>query len=536
MQHSGRDGRPVSGEHRTVIELLRASAAQYGEHVAFVDRGANVRLTFADWNTRADTVAAWLRSLGVGRGDVVCLVLPSSADYAIAYHGAMRIGAITSGVNPRLGASERASIFARTNPKVTIADPNVVDLASIRALISSTAVLCERSEFASIASAPSPPAERFPTINATDIACIVWTSGTTGVPKGAVFDHECFRAMADAAGGLTAAFDRKLSPLPFAHVGYMTRPWDEIANVVTTVISPTPWTAGETLQLLEEERLTLCQGVPTQYRMLLDHPKFDSTDLSSLRLVGMGAARIPPELVREARECFAAPVMVRYASTESSVCTGTWLSDDDLTIATTVGRPGNGVSLIVADDDGNPCAVGEVGTVRVRSRAMMRGYWGDQAKTDEVLTRDGWLVTGDLGRLDQRGVLELVGRRTEMYIRGGYNVYPGEVENVLGEHPDVVAVAITGVADATMGEVGVAWVVLADTLSHGARSPRNEMPLRKGDGGLCDHLRAYVKESLSDYKAPDVVIVVDALPLTSMSKVDKRALVQRWSDIGITNG
>ena len=169
-------------------------------------------------------------------------------------------------------------------------------------------------------------------------------------------------------------------------------------------------------------------------------------------------------------------------------------------------------------------------TVRVRSAAQMLGYWRDPARTAESISPEGWIVTGDLGRFDNRGVLTLVGRRTEMYIRSGYNVYPAELENFLGDHPDIGAIAVTGVPAPVVGEIGVAWVVPSASSAYAA-TPVGTI-LNKGDAGLCDSLRSVVRDGLADYKAPEHVVIVDVLPVTSMMKVDKRALVAKWVDLG----
>jgi acyl-CoA synthetase (AMP-forming)/AMP-acid ligase II len=449
--------------------LLRRVAALYPDREAFV--APDRRLTFAEWDHAADAVAVAFLEQGVRKGDVIALLLPSSAEYAICYQAAMRLGAVTSGINPRLGPRERDSIFARTEPRVVVADG-----AQVRQW--------ERGGTHGVT---------FPEVTADDPVAIVWTSGTTGVPKGAVFDHGCLRAMAAGAGILSAPGDRRLSPLPFAHVGYMTRVWDELLHVITTVVMPTPWKATDHLRLIEDERITVGQGVPTQWQLVLALPR--TVDTGSLRITSTGAARVPAELVRAMREAFGVPVVVRYTSTEACLSTGTQIDDDDEVIATTVGRPAPGVELRIAD-----------GEVLLRSRAAMRRYWKDPDRTAEVIDGDGWVHTGDLGRLDDRGNLVLLGRRTEMYIRGGYNVYPAEVEAALGEHPAVDRVAVVGVPDEVLGTIGVAAVVPA------------------GAAPSLDELRAWCRERLADYKAPDRLIVVDDLPLTAMSKVDKRAL------------
>jgi acyl-CoA synthetase (AMP-forming)/AMP-acid ligase II len=342
----------------------------------------------------------------------------------------------------------------------------------------------------------------------------VWTGGTTGMPKGAWFDHDCLRAMTLGAAPLSAPGDRRLSPLPFAHVGAMTRVWDELEHVITTIIVPSPWTAAGALQLINDERVTVCQGVPTQYRLMFDHPCFASTDVSRLRIAGIGASRVPPELVEEMRAKLGCPVVVRYASTESCVATGTRLDDTDDVICTTVGRPNGDVELKLVDEDGNTItATGPdaIGTVVMRSRSNMRGYWHDPERTAEAIDADGWLHTGDLGWIGDDGNLRLAGRSTEMYIRGGNNVYPIEVENCLGNLASVATAAIVGVpVDDRLGEIGVLFAV----------------PRANADVTLAE-VQAFVRRHLAAYKAPDCLVVVPELPLTSIGKIDKLALRQR---------
>jgi acyl-CoA synthetase (AMP-forming)/AMP-acid ligase II len=475
---------PRSQAGRTAVALLRDVAQAHPDRDAYVEPGR--RLTFAEWDRAADGLAAYLSEMGVVAGDVVALVLPSSIDYAVCYQAVMRLRAVTTGINPRLGPTEVASIIERTEPRVVV---RIDDMQPLRAAYGRDA-----------------PA-RLPDPRADDPVAIVWTSGTTGRPKGAVFDHDNLAAVAVGAGAMGERFDRRLSPLPFAHVAYMSRPWEEIEKVITTVIPPTPWTAVETLALMARERVTVGQGVPTQWRLVLDHESFEATDLSALRIAGTGAATVPPDLVREMERRLGCPVVIGYTSTEAAITTGTVPGDTPEVIATTVGRARVNVELEVVDDDGDVCATGEVGRVRCRSGAVMRGYWRDPVRTAEVLGADGWLSTGDAGFLDERGYLTLVGRKSEMYIRGGYNIYPAEVERVLSAHPSVSEVAIVSVPDRVLGEVGVAFVVAA-----------------AGASPELDELRAHVKATLADYKRPDRLVVLDALPMTAMGKVDKNAL------------
>lgn len=515
--------RQIAGEHATLVEVLRAAARVNADIEAYVEPatadGARRAVTFAEWDRAADGVAGLLAGYGVGPGTVVCLLLPSSIDYMIAYAAVVRLGAVTSGINLRLGGPEVTSILERTRPVVTVLDDGLAVPDG------PTGAVLRRSDCRG--AVDGPPPDRWPSPAPGDPVAVVWTSGTTGLPKGAVFDHDNLRAVAEGTDVLSEPGDRRLSPLPFAHVGSMTRLWDEAANGITTVITPTPWRAADAVPVMDAERITVAQGVPTQWALVLQRPELATGDLSALRIAGTGASRVPAELVAELRDALQVPVVVRYTSTEASLGTGTVPGDPDEAVATTVGRPVPGVDLMVVGDDGSPLPAGDVGRVRLRSAAVMRGYWGgplagpgasglvfDRVATDQVLAADGWLTTGDYGFLDGDGRLHLAGRANELYIRGGYNVYPAEVEAALGDHPSVAQVAVVGAPDPVLGEVGVAFLVLADGAD--------------GDPvALLAALREVARSSLADYKAPDRVVVVDGLPLTSMMKVDKRVLADR---------
>jgi acyl-CoA synthetase (AMP-forming)/AMP-acid ligase II len=255
---------------------------------------------------------------------------------------------------------------------------------------------------------------------------------------------------------------------------------------------------------------------------MLEHEALNARELGSLRVAGTGAARMPSSQIAALRSRLGVPVVVRYTSTESSLGTGTTLTSTDEEVATTVGSPVPGVEIRIVSDAGVVVAPGEVGRVELRSAATMRGYWGrgpgrghamadliDREATAAVLAADGWLTTGDFGRMDPRGNLLLSGRTHERYIRGGYNVYPAEVEEVLATHPDVARVAVVGAPDPVLGEIGVAVVVVA-----GAEAPE------------LSALRRHCAERLSDYKAPDAMIIVEEIPLTPMMKADPKKLAE----------
>ena len=490
-----------------VGDLLRDAAAAHPERDAYV-HGAK-RVTYGWLDRAADGFAATLVGAGVTRGDVVVLLVSSSIKFAACYAGALRAGAITSAINLRLGPAEQASIFARTEPRVTV----LGDGAHLPDGVAAGQVLPVTDLKAAFDADPA----RGPRLAPSDPTCIVWTSGTTGAPKGAVYDHEAQAAISRNVGELTAPGDRRLVVLPFAHVGYMTRMWDEFANATTIVVAGEPWSATETLRIIREERITMATGVPTQWQLVLDHPDVADVDFSGLRVAGIGAASIPPELVRRMRATLRCPVITRYTSTEAGVTTSTLASDPVEVVATTVGRPTAEVELRIVAPDGATLDTGEVGEVLCRSPAMMRGYWRDPELTATVIDRDGWLHTGDLGFVGEDGNLRLVGRLKEMYIRGGYNVYPAEVEAALAEHPSVAWAAVVGAPDPVLGEVGVAFVV--------AVPGAEPLPTR-------DELRGWCRARLADYKAPDRVVMVEDLPTTSMLKIDKRALSARAAEQG----
>ena len=501
----------------TIDAVLDRAAQINGEVEAYVepsvDGGPRRSVTFAEWRRAADVTAALLAQHGVRCDDMVCLVLPPSIAFAILYQGAVRLGAITTGINPRMGAPERQSIFDRMRPALTVIEDGAIDPGPAAGLV---------LRLSEVTDVPMRPAPTRPQRSSTDPVAVVWTSGTTGLPKGALFDHEALRTVANGTDVLSQPGDRRLSPLPFSHVSYVTRAWDEIANGITTIISPAPWRAETTLAAMVAEDVTVAQGVPTQWALLMEHEELSAAHLPHLRLAGTGAARMAPTQVRALCDRLGVPVVVRYTSTETSLGTGTRPGDADETVALSVGRPVPGVEMVVVDEGGREVAVGEVGRVRLRSGAVMRGYVGTRAHLgrgvppplDPVLTAavrdaDGWITTGDFGVLDEAGNLSLVGRDNELYQRGGYNVYPAEVEQAIDGLHGVGQVAVVAGPDPVLGEVGVAFVVAA---------------LGEAPPDLAA-VRARVTAQLADYKAPDVVIVLDALPVTAMGKIDKLALV-----------
>ncbi|HEY1841705.1 MAG TPA: class I adenylate-forming enzyme family protein [Mycobacterium sp.] len=466
--------------------MLESAAAAHGDREAYVEPGA--RITFAQWIGRARCVAAQFADLGIGKGDVVALWLPSGIDYATCYAAAAMIGAITTGLNPRLGRQEVESILQQADPVLAVADDH------LGALPGTERQVLPRTSLSTDTSTSAPPAA---TLTRRDPVALIFTSGTTGVPKGAVFDADRLAAGAAASGVMSAPYDRRLTSTPFAHAGYMFKLWDQLVWGSTLVVPPASWSAQGMFDVLRDERITVAGAVPTQWAKLLEVDGVNRQALPHLRIGIAATAPAPPELVRRVADRVGVALVVRYAMTECPTICGTEPTDAAEVQFRTVGRPAAGMEVRIGPD----------GVVEVSGPCVMRGFWRNPQLTAEVL-RDGWLRTGDVGVLGADGNLTLVGRSGDMYIRGGYNVHPGEVERTLTSHLGVKHAAVVGCSTPVIGEIGVACVVPADA----ANPP------------TLAELRTHVAAELADYKAPDELLIVDELPLTAMLKPDRQAL------------
>ncbi len=531
-------------------DWLREVASREGERDAFVSFPPGLapreprRMTYAEWDRRSDAIAAGLASLGLGRGDVLALLLPPRPEYALCYLGAAKIGVVTTGVNPRFGEAEIDFILRASGARVVvaIASHGGRDLAALVRRVGARLpalghvfVVDDEEGAAPSRSAPARDCPRDPAVHVPesapfsalegrgagappprpelspdDVAAIVWTSGTTGRPKGATFTFAALDAIRGLRGEMLQEHgERSLATgTPFSHVGFMSKIVANVAGAQTTILLDS-FKARTVLETIEAERASYVGGVPAQYSLLLMDPEIGRFDLSSLRVGAIGGAPFTPELVRSIRDRLGIALVTRYSCTETAVGTGSRPDDDEERLATTVGRPSGIVELRIVDDERRPLPAGEVGEVAIRSPAVMRGYWNDPEATAAAFDADGFYHTGDLGVLDGDGYLRLVGRKKEMYIRGGYNVYPVEVEAALGDHPAIAQVAVIGVPDPVLGERGVAFVVPRA----GATAPD------------LDEVRRFLADRVADYKAPDRVVARGDLPLTPGLKVDKQALL-----------
>jgi acyl-CoA synthetase (AMP-forming)/AMP-acid ligase II len=468
----------------TLAATVRAAAARFGDRPAFVDPDG-ATLTYADLHRRSDEVAAGLVGSGIEPGDVVLLRLASDSAYVVAYAAAAKVGAIAAGVNPRLAPPEQAAVADVAGGALTLSSADEVD--ELRR------------------PGPSPG----PLLDDPDRpVALVFTSGTTGQPRGALFRDRQLAAVttidvADAWGDPAAPPTPMLAGTQFAHVGFMTKlPWYLRLGTTTHVLGR--WRAADALASIAEHRIPSIGGVAPQIALLLREDT-DRYDLSCVETIIMGGAMSPPALVREARERFGAAYSIRYSSTESGGCgTGTAFDADDEEALFTVGKPRGGVEIAIRDP------VDGIGELWLRSPTALSEWWHDPAATAETLV-DGWVRTGDLGTIDERGNLRLAGRSKEMFIRGGYNVYPAEVEAALADHPSVAEVVVVPRPDDVMGEIGVAVVVPADP----------------GAPPTLGELRTFLEPRLARDKLPEAIRVVESIPLTPMQKVDRRALAAR---------
>ncbi len=506
----------------TLAFAITEAASRFPDAVA-VETATGATLTFADLDRLSDECAVALATdHGIREGDLVALVLPSTPEYLVLYLAIAKLGAITTGVNPRYTPAERSAVLDVAGPAVVISTPDL-DTIAPRLCPTIVVTVTDTPELVLIAlRAPHIGKHPEPLPDPLDpdrLVAIVFTSGTTGTPKGAVFGNRELAAVTAADLGERAAKWGGGVPMiaatQFAHVGFMTKlPWYLQMGCRTILLAE--WRASTVLRLVHEHRLPTIGGVAPQVALMLRDPGFDTYDFSCVKTIVMGGAFSPPELVREARRRFGAAYSIRYSSTESGgVGTATGFDADDDEVLFTVGRERGDVEIELRDEH-NRCVVdGEIGELCLRSSAMMRGYWRDPDATAATIV-NGWLHSGDLAYRDDRGLLRLAGRKKEMYIRGGYNVYPVEVEAVLRDHPTIADVAVVPRPDAVMGEIGVAVVVLRRIVD--GSPPASELTLQS--------LRAFAAERLSHHKLPEALRIVDALPFTAMQKLDRRALAE----------
>lgn len=498
----------------TIPGLVQSAAEQYGAAAAVADGDRRVSFDeLADLTRRA---AAECVRRGVEPGDRVGIWAPNSLDWVVAALGALSAGAALVPLNTRLKAAEAAWILDRSRVVLTFCSPPFLgnDYPAMLANRDGVVVLDEllwREEIA--ADVAVEVDRRIAAISPEDTGDVIFTSGTTGRPKGVVTTHaqtlRVFDTWAEVVG--LRAGDRYLVVNPFFHTfGYKA---GIIACLLrgATIVPQSVFDVAVVLDLIEREQITVLPGPPTLYQSILDAPDRLSRDLSSLRLIVTGAAVVPVVLVERLRdELKVETVLTAYGLTEATgTVTMCRRGDDPVTIATTSGRAIPDTEVTVVDSTGNSVAAGEPGEVVVRGYNVMSGYFEDPEATAEAIDASGWLHTGDIGVLDVLGNLRITDRLKDMYVVGGFNAYPAEIEQLLATHPAIADSAVVGVPDERLGEVGKAYVVA-----------RPGVTLDPAE------VVAWCRERMANYKAPRTVEVVDVLPRNASGKVLKFELRQ----------
>jgi len=504
---------------QTIPALVRAAADAFGDAEAVVD--GERRVTFPGLAEMVERAAAGCVGRGVQRGDRVAIWGPNSLEWIVAALGAVSAGAALVPLNTRFKGDEAAYILDKSRAVFTFVAPPFLgnDYAAMlderfdRVVLDDNVWVHEPADL--------------PAVSPDDIGDVIFTSGTTGRPKGVMTTHSqtvrVFETWSDVVG--LRAGDRYLVVNPFFHTfGYK-------AGIVAcmlrgaTIVPQAVFDVPTTLELIGRERISVVPGPPTLYQSILDHPDRTSYDLSSLRLAVTGAAVVPVALVERMRSELAfGTVLTAYGLTEATGTVTMCRQDDDpVTIATTSGRAIPDTEVRVVDAANVPVPTGEPGEVVVRGYNVMKGYFEDPDATAQTIDADGWLHTGDIGVLDAAGNLRITDRLKDMYVVGGFNAYPAEIEQVLATHPSVAEAAVVGVPDERMGEVGKAFVVA-----------------RSGQQVDADEVIAFARERMANYKVPRSVEVVDVLPRNASGKVLKFELrdkaVEGAGEAGSVNG
>ena len=485
---------------------LARSAHIHADRVAV--RLGDQGTTYRDLDERSRRVAGLLAERGVRAGDRVGIMLPNIPDFAAVYYGVLRAGAVVVPMNPLLKAREVTHSLADSGATVIFTGAmSTAEVLAGAATVDAQVVVVDQTftEMLSTATPVDPVVDR----DGSDTAVILYTSGTTGTPKGAELTHDNLirnsEVVAEWLFQLTAD-DVIFGGLPLFHsFGQTCTLNTAIAAGVCLVLLPR-FDPAQALTIMATHRATVFAAVPTMYGALLAVPDRESYDVSALRVCLSGGAALPVEVLREFDDAFGCRVLEGYGLSETSPV-ASFNHPDRERKAGSIGTPVDGVEMRVVDRDGNEVARGEVGEIVVRGHNVMKGYWQRPAETAAAIP-DGWFRTGDLGRADEDGYFFIVDRKKDMIIRGGYNVYPREIEEVLYEHPEVAEAAVVGVPDPLLGEE----VAAAVALSHGATV-------------TVDELRAYVKARVAAYKYPRDVWLVDSLPKGATGKILKREIV-----------
>lgn len=512
---------------QSIPELVFHAARLHAGRSALEETGR--RIDYADLPEHMLAVTRALLAAGIKKGDRIALWAPNTVEWVVLALGLQAAGAVLVPLNTRMKGAEAADIVARSGARIAFVQQSFLGndypamLAAVRPATLETVVVIgecqpEPGQIALVdfiaagtdisrAAAEARAAE----VSADDLSDLLFTSGTTGKPKGVMYAHgQSLRAFNEYVRiiGLVPG-DRYLIVNPFFHSFGYKAGWLTCLLGGATILPQAMFDAETVFQRVAQDKVTIMPGPPTLYLSMLDHPALAKADLSSLRVAVTGASTIPPVLIKRMREELGfAVVTTAYGLTECGGLATICDPDDSAeTIALTSGKPIPGTELAIMDQQGQPLPAGEQGEICLRGFHVMQGYFQNEKATAESIDSAAWLHTGDVGSLDESGNLRITGRLKDMFIVGGFNCYPAEIEAGLSEHPAIAQVAVFGIPDPRMGEVGCACVVL-----------------RQGSDLDSDALISWARERMANYKVPRKVVFMSSLPTNASNKVDKLAL------------
>ncbi len=510
----------------TTPKAFAAAVQRFAHRTATVAEDGQT-LTYAELDRQRIEAARALIALGVQPGDRVAIWAQNCVEWIIAGLAIHSAGAVLVPVNTRMRGQEAAYVLEKSRACLLFCPGRFLDthypslLAPHRPQSLETIIVLRDTqpgdvgwqEFLARAKGVPPEAvqRRADAVRPEDPMDVMFTSGTTGLPKGVVTSHgQNLRVFAEFGARLALVpEDRYLVVNPFFHVFGYKAGWLIGLLSGLAVLPHAIFDAAAVMQRIATERISVLPGPPTLFISLLNDPRRAEFDLSSLRSTITGAASVPPSLVERIRaELGFKIVLTGYGLTESCGVVALCQADDDAeTIVSTCGKPIPGIEVRCVDEQGNTVPAGKAGEILVRGYNVMQGYLEDEAATREAIDADGWLHTGDIGVLDERGYLRITDRLKDMYIAGGFNCYPAEIERMMAAHPAIAQVAVIGVPDERLGEVGMAYVVMR--------------PQAKLD---VDELITWCRERMANYKVPRYVEIVQAVPTNPSGKVLKYQL------------
>jgi long-chain acyl-CoA synthetase len=490
-----------------LASILTESAVRFPERPAV--RLGDVELTYAELDDRSARLATLLGERGLKQGERVGVMLPNVLEFPVVYYGVLRTGAVVVPLNVLLKRREIVYYLEDSGAKLLLAWHGFAEEARSGAEEADAELIeVEPQSFAAMVAEHEPTPGLVGT-DEEDTAVILYTSGTTGQPKGAELTHfNLWRNSQISAETTTEARegDVVLGALPLFHSFGQTVSMNGSLRVGACLTMLPRFDPGEALETIQRDRVTHFQGVPTMYGALLHHPDRERFDTSSLRSCISGGAAMPVEVLHGFEQAFDAIVLEGYGLSETSPVACSNHPDRERKPGS-IGTPIKDVEMQVVDDDDSPVPQGEVGEIVIRGHNIMKGYWQRPDSTEEAM-RGGWFHSGDMARVDEEGYFYIVDRKKDLIIRGGYNVYPREVEEVLYEHPKIREAAVVGVPHDEWGEEIGAAIVLHD-----------------GEELAPEEISAYVKERIAAYKYPRIVWFLEELPKGPTGKILKREIV-----------